>query len=334
MANLYTKTGDSGTTGLVGGNRVSKADPRVQCYGIVDETSSMLGLAYAFSNNEFVKTSIHDIQVKLFTLGAELASDEKGMQRLKDGIIHNSDVEELEKLVDRCTEITGKQSCFVVPGANKASSALHVARTFIRRCEREMISVKDRVTFPEETYRYVNRLSDAIYALARVEETEVEQSELRDKIKDMILESLGEKEGVQMSPECGLNLSVAKKLASAAENKAREIGVPIVVTIVDNGGNAILVHRMDDAFQGSIDVSMNKAYTANAFRMPTDVLGKAAQPGESLYGIEQTNGGRIVLFGGGYPLSQNGKHLGAVGVSGGTAEQDMAVARAAVEAFG
>ncbi len=80
-------------------------------------------------------------------------------------------------------------------------------------------------------------------------------------------------------------------------------------------------------------MSMNKAYTANAFRMSTDVLGQASQPGQSLYGIELTNDGRIVLFGGGYPLSKGGKHLGAVGVSGGTAEQDMEIARAAVKAF-
>lgn len=339
MANVYTRTGDKGTTGLVGGNRVSKSDPRVNCYGIIDEAGSMLGLAYATSDNQYVRDTIHTIQEKLFVLGAELASDEKGMERLKDNVIHEEDVKWLEQVVDHVVELIGKQHCFVVPGVNQSSAALHVARTIVRRAERALIGARDTLSYREEVYRYVNRLSDTLFMLARLEETEVEQEELKDRIRDIILESLGE----SAPAECGtaeccccagvLNLEVAKKLAEAAEKKAMEIGVPAVVTVVDNGGNLLLLHRMEDSFQGSIDISMNKAYTANAFHMPTDVLGKEAQPGKSLYGIQQTNQGRIVIFGGGFPLISGGKTIGAVGVSGGTEAEDMSIAGAAVKVF-
>ena len=333
MANLYTKTGDKGTTGLVGGSRVSKTDLRVHCYGQIDEAQAMLGLAYSLSSNQYVRDTVHAIQVKLFTVGAELASDEKGMKYLGDRIIHEEDVQELEKIVDFCTETTGKQHDFVIPGINQASAALHVARTIVRRAERQIIAARKSTEIREELLRYVNRLSDAIYALARLEETEVEQQELVEKIKDIILEKMGGKEGapVPAGKLSGFGLEAAKQLACAAEKKAKEMGVPVVFSCVDAGGNTMLIHRMDDSFQGSIDISLNKAYTANAFHAPTDALGRESQPGGSLYGLNITNNGRVVVFGGGYPLKLQGRFVGAVGVSGGTADEDMAIAKAAVE---
>ncbi len=334
MANLYTKTGDKGTTGLVGGSRVSKTDIRVHCYGQIDEAQAMLGLAYASSKNEYVRTTVHGIQSKLFTVGAELASDEKGMKYLGEHIIHDEDVQELEKIVDFCTETTGKQHDFVIPGANQASAALHVARTIVRRAERQIIAAKKSTNIRDELLRYVNRLSDAIYALARLEETEVEQQELIEKIKSIILEQVG---NGAVSDDSGntkltaFTLDAAKKMAVVAEQKAKEMGVPIVFSCVDNGGNTMLIHRMDDSFQGSIEISLNKAYTANAFQAPSDALGKEAQPGGCFYGLNTACNGRLVLFGGGLPLKLNGKCVGALGVSGGSAEEDLAIARAALE---
>lgn len=190
MANLYTKTGDKGTTGLVGGNRISKCDPRVCCYGTVDEAISMLGLAYASSDNEYVRKTVHAIQEKLFTLGAELASDEKGLAMLGDRVLQMEDVVALEHIVDYCTETTGKMTCFVIPGANQASAALHVARTIIRRAEREIIAARDYIKPREIVQVYVNRLSDAIYALARFEETKVEEAELVEQVTRIVVECL------------------------------------------------------------------------------------------------------------------------------------------------
>ena len=171
MANLYTKTGDKGQTSLVGGSRVAKDNPRVDCYGTVDEANSMLGLAYSLTNHAYIKETIYTIQQKLFLLGAELACDENGMDVLGENILTKDDVAFLENVVDTCTETTGPQTEFVIPGVNSASAALHVARTIIRRGERAMTAVSREEPFRDVVLQYVNRLSDAVYALARLEET-------------------------------------------------------------------------------------------------------------------------------------------------------------------
>lgn len=176
MANLYTKTGDKGQTSLVGGSRVGKDSPRVDCYGTIDEANSMLGLAYSLTNNAYIKETIHTIQQKLFLLGAELACDENGKDVLADNILTDSDVAFLENVVDTCTETTGPQREFVIPGVNSASAALHVARTIVRRGERAIIAVSRKEAFRDVLLQYVNRLSDAIYALARLEETLIKES--------------------------------------------------------------------------------------------------------------------------------------------------------------
>ncbi|KHS57379.1 ATP:cob(I)alamin adenosyltransferase [Terrisporobacter othiniensis] len=121
-----------------------------------------------------------------------------------------------------------------------------------------------------------------------------------------------------------LNLQTAKKIAEFAEEKAKEIKVPVVISIVDNGGNVILVHRMEDSLLASIDISLNKAYTAASLKMPTDNLKDLCKPGGELYGIQHTNN-RLVIFGGGIPFIYKGKVVGAIGVSGGSVEEDICV---------
>lgn len=132
MANLYTKGGDRGQTSLVGGGRVSKSDPKVECYGTIDEANSMLGLAYAQTENEFIRTTVRKIQGRLFSVGAELASDSPETAAALKGNISEEDVAFLEGVVDTCTLTTGKQTHFVIPGVDPASAALHVARTIVR----------------------------------------------------------------------------------------------------------------------------------------------------------------------------------------------------------
>jgi len=130
-----------------------------------------------------------------------------------------------------------------------------------------------------------------------------------------------------------MNLNLAKELIDAAEQKAKEIGVQMVISIVDEGGNLIAVHRMDDAWIASIDISQNKAWTSVALKMPTSNLEEATVPNAELYGLNTTNQGRIVLFGGGIPLEKDGKVIGAVGASGSAVDHDVQVAQAAVDAF-
>ncbi|WP_462377844.1 ATP:cob(I)alamin adenosyltransferase, partial [Emergencia timonensis] len=107
MANLYTKTGDKGETGLVGGSRVRKDSARVNCYGTMDEVNAVLGVAYALTHNDYIKECIDRIQHTLFRVGAELASDEKGLELLGDDVVCDKEVTELEGMVDRCTLTTG-----------------------------------------------------------------------------------------------------------------------------------------------------------------------------------------------------------------------------------
>lgn len=124
----------------------------------------------------------------------------------------------------------------------------------------------------------------------------------------------------------GMTLRLAQLLAERIEERAAGLGVRVVTAIADEAGRVKLVRAMDDSFPGSVDVAVNKAYTCIAFRMSTKRLGELAQPGGELYGIQYTNSGRIVIFGGGEPLVWKDQIIGALGVSGGTAEQDTALA--------
>ena len=130
-----------------------------------------------------------------------------------------------------------------------------------------------------------------------------------------------------------ITLDQALILIAAARNKAVETGVPMVIAVVDGGGNLIAQQRMDDALLVSVDISRNKAYTAVAVKIATHDLAVAAQPGAPLYGIHATDQGRIVIFGGGLPLVCDGRIIGGIGVSGGSVEQDLACAQAGLAAL-
>ena len=128
-----------------------------------------------------------------------------------------------------------------------------------------------------------------------------------------------------------MNLDIALELITEVRKKAKEIGVPMVIAVVDAGGNLIAQHRMDNALLVSIDISLNKAYTAVAVKMPTHDLASASQPGQPLFGIHNADGGRIVIFGGGFPLKQQDEIIGGIGVSGGSVDDDILCAMAGVE---
>jgi uncharacterized protein GlcG (DUF336 family) len=130
-----------------------------------------------------------------------------------------------------------------------------------------------------------------------------------------------------------LTLSDARRIIQAGEQKAAELKIPYNIAVVDAGGALISHVRMDGAWLGSIDISINKAFTARAFDMSTDDLSKASQSGESLFGINTTNADKIVIFGGGMPVKLDGAVIGAVGASGGSVENDIKVVQAAVRAF-
>ena len=130
-----------------------------------------------------------------------------------------------------------------------------------------------------------------------------------------------------------VTLEDARRVIAAAEKKAKEIGQPMNIAVADEGGNLVAHVRMDGAWLGSIDISIKKAFTSRAFDIATRDLATHAQSGGQFFGIHVSNGGRVMIFAGGVPLKRDGKVVGAVGVSGGSGEQDHAVATAGAEAF-
>jgi uncharacterized protein GlcG (DUF336 family) len=130
-----------------------------------------------------------------------------------------------------------------------------------------------------------------------------------------------------------VTLSTAQAVVEAARAKAEEIGVPMNIAVVDDGNNLTAFARMDGAWLGSIDIAQNKAYTARSFDMSTKDLAPLCQPNQPLFGIHASNQGRLIIFAGGIPLQSGDRVVGAIGVSGGSVEQDQEVAEAGIAAF-
>ncbi len=130
-----------------------------------------------------------------------------------------------------------------------------------------------------------------------------------------------------------ITLEDARRVITAAEEKAQEIRQPMNIAVLDAGRNLTAFARMEDAWLGSIEISIDKAYTSTSFKMTTQDLANQAQPGQPLFGINTTSNSRIVIFAGGIPIQRDGQVVGAVGVSGGTPDQDHQVAEAGVAAL-
>ena len=148
------------------------------------------------------------------------------------------------------------------------------------------------------------------------------------------LEAIVKTVAQQFEPLDDMTLAVARRLSEKVKEKAKEMGVNAVVAVSNKAAHPVLVECMDDSFIASYDIALNKAYTVAALKMSTSELKKLSQPGGSLYGIQFTNGGKIVIFGGGVPLyNKAGKIIGGLGVSGGSEAQDTALAAYGKEIF-
>lgn len=186
MPAIYTRGGDKGATSLFGGSRVPKQSLRVEAYGAVDEANSFIGNARSLLEaDSWMRPVLHAIQERLFTAAAELASDAKGREILAN-LISQDDVDEMEHLIDKCLEITGPQRSFIIPGADPASSALHLARTVIRRAERRVLTLSEREDVRPILIKYINRLSDTLYACARVQERRAKYLEIEKIVRPII----------------------------------------------------------------------------------------------------------------------------------------------------
>ena len=166
---IYTKTGDKGQTSLFDGSRVDKDDLRVECYGTLDELNSYIGLCSVYAQ-DYDKKILRDIQLKMFSVCAELATREEGKYK---NVVVEGDITNLESLIDEYISKIDKVDAFIVPGTSVVSANLHIARTICRKAERRIYSLSKIEKINPFLLKYINRLSDLLYAIARFNEAEL-----------------------------------------------------------------------------------------------------------------------------------------------------------------
>lgn len=346
---IYTKTGDTGTTALFGGHRVKKYAMRVDAYGTVDELNAAISVAAKFVTSGSHKHTLENIQHQLFYFGAEVASDNRDMTQGQYNHIQTEDITSLETLIDRCMSLVPDVKGFVLPGQTKPASFLHQARTVARRAERRLVQLSEEEPIRPELLKYINRLSDALFAMAREEDYrggwEMAIKEIAKRYRQamknederssaVVIEAVSpEQKNMKVPAMSGLDFKCVHSLLKDALQEATRINVPVVISIVDAHGNLVNTYRMPEALLVSIDLAPKKAYTAVAMKTATHQLKQAIQPGEELYQIETSMAGDIVTFGGGYPIYLNGQIIGGLGISGGSVAEDMQIAEAALKGF-
>ncbi|MEP6639756.1 MAG: cob(I)yrinic acid a,c-diamide adenosyltransferase [Chloroflexota bacterium] len=169
LTKIYTKTGDGGTTGLGNGQRVAKDSQRVETYGTVDELNSQIGAALAAGLCERLAAELPLIQNELFDLGADLATPATSQARHPVPTVEPRHIEKLERLIDELNEVVGPLANFLLPGGSPGASQLHVARTVCRRAERAAATLAQEQAIGPTVLPYLNRLSDALFVMARYE---------------------------------------------------------------------------------------------------------------------------------------------------------------------
>ena len=222
LMKVYTRKGDAGETGLFGGSRISKSSLKVDAYGSIDEAAAFIGVARAFVENKEIKDILFMIQEKFLVVAAYLASDANGINKLKEKI-EISDIEILEKYIDNYSKQLLPLYKFLIPGEDIQSAVLHVARTVVRRSERRIIALNEQENLQPEILKYVNRVSDILFVLARVVEDEVAVKH----ISKTLMEKLTVEEKKKK-----LTLEEAKRIVLAGEKKAKELNLDFVLTVV------------------------------------------------------------------------------------------------------
>lgn len=313
---LYTKKGDGGRASTITRMNIPKNSPIFELLGTLDEFTSALGVAKRKAPASLAPL-LEEIQGNVIALNGELA----GGQKFATG----EKVRQLEAAIDSLMENVPPFSGFILPGGSEGGAALDLARAVARRAERCAVAASQTGGVNRDVLAWMNRLSDLLYALARVcDRTTPAPSPAVPDMTAPVRASALTADGF---------CDQAAALCRALRLRAREQGFRVVAAVCDAGGNAVALQRDDDAYIASVDVASNKAFTAVSLKMTTEQVGRLAQPGAPLYGVQHTNQGRIVIFGGGAPLMRGGVIVGGLGVSGGSAEQDTALCDYGVQLF-
>lgn len=336
--NIYTKNGDKGTTDLVRTKNVSKSDDRIELVGTIDELTSHIGVVKTLLTDGETIRMLEKIQETLITVMAGVADPYN-----REHHINDDKTQLLEEEIDRMEGLFDRPKKFILPGGTRLSAETDVARTVARRAERALASVGVKFGADTGAKKYMNRLADYLYVLARwedaknsgkaeeaagTEQKNREESEKRmeenrnTSVSEAVIQEVMKRMGIQGR----ITLESAKRLIEKIEKEAVRQGKKAVIAVCGPDGNPIAVHVMDGAFLVSFDVAMKKAYTSVAVKMSTKELSVLAQPGQTFYGVDKMDGGKIVIFGGGVPLKVGDTIIGGLGVSGGTGEEDHALA--------
>lgn len=297
---LYTRSGDSGQTTLGAGRRVPKTNGTLEVLGNIDELISQIAVTRSSLPQEETDLTgtLKALQNDLLLLKEDISS----MHQVRQ--IGQKQVEQLEAWIDRLAPFAASKEEERAASATGSAAQLDLCRSLARRVERSLM----KAGLPAAGHqKYVNRLSDYFYAAARY---------MDSRQRNRALEAMPQLDRP-------FPLKLAKLLLEAVERVAEERGLKLVIAACDAAGRPIAVHVMDDAFIASYDIAVNKAWTAVSLKMPTKDLAELCKPGGSLYGLQNTNGGKVVIFGGGVPLTdRSGRIIGGAAVSGSTAEID------------
>lgn len=334
---IYTANGDKGTTNLVHTKNVSKSDDRIQLVGTIDELSSHLGLIKTMMSEADDIRFIENIQRTLNAVCSGVADPFNREFRTED--------DRTGQLEEEISRLEGLFHCpeeeNILPGSSRLSAELDIARAVARRAERDLAAVSVKFGADNGAKKYMNRLSDYLYVMARYMETTEQPVQKKEEITpfggkeaepvaavqtpmtdEAVIQEILKRMGIQGR----ITLDGAKRLIDKIEQEAKRRGKNAVIAVCGPDGNPVAVHVMDGAFLVSFDVATKKAYTAVAVRMSTKELAVLAQPGGTFFGVDKMDNGKIVIFGGGVPLKVGDTIIGGLGISGGTGEEDHSLA--------
>lgn len=336
---IYTKRGDRGITDMAHAGNISKSDDRIRLMGEADELNSHIELVKSMLRQSEILQLLERIQKNLDLIAAGVSNPYD-----RDCKVSEKETAVLEAETDKLEALCEKPVPEKLTGKSRLAAEIDIARTVARRTERCLAQVSVKFGADIESKRFLNRLSDYLYILARYIEyysdLSVELSddntdalpEPSDSNTDVLKKTADINEAViqevlkRMGIQSRITLDTAKKLIERLEQEAVRRGQRAVIAVCNPEGNPVAVHVMDGAFLVSFDVAMKKAYTAVAVKMSTMELSKIAQPGGTFYGVDKLDGGKIVIFGGGIPLKSGNTIIGGLGISGGTGEEDHSLA--------
>ena len=334
---VYTGYGDKGMTDLSHTKNVSKSDDRVCLMGAVEELMSHIGLVRVLVSDGDVVRMLEKISETL--------------KKITDGVsdpynrefkVNEDRTELLEEEIGRMKEVFSGERLPILPGDSRVAAEIDVTRAVARRAERELALVSVKFGSDTGAKKFMNRLSDYFYVLARYVDaakigekntetagtvtttaggnTAMAQNDSMAVNTEMIQEVLK-----RMGIQGRITLDSAKRLIEKIEQEAQRRNKPSVIAVCSPDGNPVAVHVMDGSFLVSFDMAVKKAYTSVAVKMSTMELSRLTQPGQTFYGLGKMSD-NIVIFGGGVPLKVGDTIIGGLGISGGTGEEDNSLA--------